>query len=126
MTKRAAALAAAAVLAAAGFACSSAESKVVDQYFTALRANDRGTVPYLSTYRQEFELGPQTEKQFRFSVLCPEDGWTEQIPISIMANGRAFETRGVLLKDLDARKEELVVVVSESSGSFRKNVGDPI
>jgi hypothetical protein len=31
-------------LAVAGFACSSAESNVVNQYFTALRANDQGTL----------------------------------------------------------------------------------
>jgi hypothetical protein len=44
MMQRGAALAAAAGLALAGLACSSAESKVVDQYFTALRANDQNTL----------------------------------------------------------------------------------
>ena len=44
MRQRGAALAVALGLAAAGLACSSAESKVVDQYFTALRANDQNTL----------------------------------------------------------------------------------
>jgi hypothetical protein len=44
MRQRGAALAVAVGLAAAGLACSSAESKVVDQYFTALRANDQNTL----------------------------------------------------------------------------------
>lgn len=43
MRQRGAALAAVG-LALAGLACSSAESKVVDQYFTALRANDQNTL----------------------------------------------------------------------------------
>jgi hypothetical protein len=42
MRERGTALAAAAL--AAGIACSSAESKVVDQYFNALRANDQNTL----------------------------------------------------------------------------------
>jgi len=44
MRQRATALAAALGLAVAAFACSSAESHVVNQYFTALRANDQGTL----------------------------------------------------------------------------------
>jgi len=44
MRERGTALAVAMGLALAGLACSSAESKVVDQYFNALRANDQGTL----------------------------------------------------------------------------------
>jgi hypothetical protein len=44
MRERATALAVALGLAVAGLACSSAESNVVNQYFTALRANDQGTL----------------------------------------------------------------------------------
>jgi hypothetical protein len=44
MRERGTALALATGLAVAGLACSSAESKVVDQYFTALRANDQNTL----------------------------------------------------------------------------------
>jgi len=44
MRERGTALAVAIGLALAGLACSSAESKVVDQYFNALRANDQGTL----------------------------------------------------------------------------------
>jgi hypothetical protein len=44
MRERTTSLAVAVGLAVAGFACSSAESNVVNQYFTALRANDQGTL----------------------------------------------------------------------------------
>lgn len=44
MRERGTALALALGLAVAGLACSSAESKVVDQYFGALKANDQGTL----------------------------------------------------------------------------------
>ncbi len=44
MRERGTALAVALGLAVAGLACSSAESKVVDQYFGALKANDQGTL----------------------------------------------------------------------------------
>jgi len=44
MRERATALGVALGLAVAGLACSSAESNVVNQYFTALRANDQGTL----------------------------------------------------------------------------------
>jgi hypothetical protein len=44
MRERGTALAVAVALAAAGLACSSAESKVVSQYFNALRANDQSTL----------------------------------------------------------------------------------
>ncbi len=44
MRERTTALAVALGLAVAGLACSNAESNVVNQYFTALRANDQGTL----------------------------------------------------------------------------------
>jgi hypothetical protein len=44
MRERTTSLAVAVGLAVTGFACSSAESNVVNQYFTALRANDQGTL----------------------------------------------------------------------------------
>ena len=44
MRERTTALAVALGLAVAGLGCSSAESNVVNQYFTALRANDQGTL----------------------------------------------------------------------------------
>ncbi len=49
MRERGAALATAVGLFAVGLACSSAESKVVDQYFTALRANDQNTLTSFAT-----------------------------------------------------------------------------
>ena len=49
MRERGAALATAMGLLAVGLACSSAESKVVDQYFTALRANDQNTLTSFAT-----------------------------------------------------------------------------
>ena len=27
--------------------------------------------------RQPFQIGPRSEKQYHFSILCPEDGWIE-------------------------------------------------
>ena len=44
MRERGTALAVTLGLAVAGLACSSGESKVVDQYFGALKANDQGTL----------------------------------------------------------------------------------
>jgi hypothetical protein len=44
MRERTTALAVALGLAVAGLACSSAEKNVINQYFTALRANDQGTL----------------------------------------------------------------------------------
>ena len=44
MKERRATLALALILTVAGLACSSGESKVVDQYFDALKANDQNTL----------------------------------------------------------------------------------
>jgi hypothetical protein len=49
MRERGAALATAVGLLGISLACSSAESKVVDQYFTALRANDQNTLTSFAT-----------------------------------------------------------------------------
>jgi hypothetical protein len=49
MRERAAALATAVGLLGIGLACGSAESKVVEQYFTALRANDQNTLTSFAT-----------------------------------------------------------------------------
>ncbi|MGD0089859.1 MAG: hypothetical protein ABSE73_08050 [Planctomycetota bacterium] len=87
--------------------------------FDPVKENDRGEKPYQTHYRQEFDVGPQTVKQYSFSVLCPEDGWTGPVPVSITANGRGFDVRLVTLHDLDAGGQDFVVVVSESSGAFR-------
>ena len=87
--------------------------------FDPVKENERGVIPYQTYYRQEFEVGPQTTKQYGFSVLCPEDGWNQAAPVSISAKGISYDVRYVQLHDLDAGGEDFVVVVSESSGSFR-------
>lgn len=81
-----------------------------------LRATDHGD-PYVTNYMQAFEVGPQTEKQYSFSVLCPEDGFPASIPVNISANNGFSTTRNIHLIDLT--ESDFVVVISESSGSFR-------
>ena len=76
-------------------------------------------LPYQTNYRQDIEVGPQTVKQYSFSVLCPEDGWNQAVPVSITAKGISYDVRYVQLHDLDAGGEDFVVVVSEASGAFR-------
>ncbi|HEY3323212.1 MAG TPA: hypothetical protein VGP72_22350 [Planctomycetota bacterium] len=74
--------------------------------------------PYVSYYRQEFEIGPQTTKQYHFSVLCPEGGISQFITIDISTGGRSYQ-RSVQLHELDVAREDFIVVVSESYGAFR-------
>ena len=81
-----------------------------------LKPNDQGVIPYTTTYRKDFELGPQTEKQLRFSVLMPEHAWTDAVLVQIVANGVTYP-RYVQIHDLEG--EDFIVVVSEGSGSFR-------
>ncbi|HYF49986.1 MAG TPA: hypothetical protein VEJ63_11300, partial [Planctomycetota bacterium] len=83
-----------------------------------LRENEAGQIPYRSNYRLDFDVGPQSEKQYRLSVLCPEHPFgTEPVQINITANGRVGVQRFVQLRDLEGK--DFIVVVSESSGSFR-------
>ena len=82
-----------------------------------LKENDAGESPYTTTYHQEFEIGPQSEKQYRFSVLCPENDWNPTIPVQISGTGLTPEVRMISLHDLD--DDDFILVVSESSGSFR-------
>jgi hypothetical protein len=81
-----------------------------------VRANQAGIVFYKTSYKQDFEVGPLTTKQYNFSVLCPEDGWADSLRIRITANGGTYEDRDVYLHDLDG--QDFVVVVSEASGAF--------
>jgi len=85
-----------------------------------LRMTEAGLNPYTTSYRQEFEIGPQSTKQYTFSVMYPENGGTtEGIPISITANGRTYQERLLSLHDLDSGNEDLIVVVSEKAGAYR-------
>jgi hypothetical protein len=77
--------------------------------------NKSGLVYYKTGYRQDIEIGPLTTKQYAFSVLCPENGWSEPVRVRIAANG-GIEERDVFLHDLDG--QDFIVVVSESSGAF--------
>jgi hypothetical protein len=67
MRERATALAVALGLAVAGLACSSAEKNVVNQYFTALRANDQGTLT-------SFAMVAFDQKVDDFSVVAISPG----------------------------------------------------
>lgn len=84
-----------------------------------LKMNEEGLVPYTSFYRQEFMVPRGGDRQIFFSVLCPENGWNEAVSIDIVANGRSYPQRLITLHDLDAGKEDFIVVVSEKSGAFR-------
>jgi hypothetical protein len=89
-------------------------------HFDPVRAGETATPVYQTDYRQDFRLGPQTVQQYSFSVLCPEGGWSgKTVDIEIVANGRSYGPRLVQLHDLDAAREDFIVVVSESSGAFR-------
>ncbi|HYG76853.1 MAG TPA: hypothetical protein VEK08_17750 [Planctomycetota bacterium] len=87
-----------------------------------LRMTEKGTIPYTTTYRQDFEIGPQSTKQYTFSVLYPENGFFDKdntgIPVQITANGGSYQ-RFVTLQDLDSASTDFIVVVSEKSGAFR-------
>jgi len=67
MRERATALGMALGLAVAGFACSSAESNVVNQYFTALRANDQGTLTSFAMVAFD-----QKVDDFKIVAISPE------------------------------------------------------
>jgi hypothetical protein len=69
MRERATAFAVALGLAVAGLACSSAEKNVVNQYFTALRANDQGTLT-------SFAMVAFDQKVDDFSVVAVGPGVT--------------------------------------------------
>ena len=84
-----------------------------------LKMTDEGQIPYTSYYRQDFEIGPGSSKLYTFSVLCPENGWSDAIGIDVTANGRSYGQRLVTLHDLDAGKEDFIAVVSDKSGAFR-------
>ena len=87
--------------------------------FNPVRENERGITPYQTYYRQEFEIGPQTTKQYSFSILCPEEGWNNAVEVGIAASGRPPVARLVTLHDLDAFRQDFIVVVSETAGAFR-------
>ncbi len=96
-----------------------------------LKPSDTSQTTYGTTYRQSFVVAPQSEKQYHFSIYCPEDGWNERLNLEIVTeNGRAYY-RDFRLHDLDQRNEELIVVVSDQPGAFKylgptlKNVNDP-
>jgi hypothetical protein len=67
MRERATAFAVALGLAVAGLACSNAEKNVVNQYFTALRANDQGTLT-------SFAMVAFDQKVDDFSVVAVSPG----------------------------------------------------
>lgn len=84
-----------------------------------LTGDGSSTNKYETTYSQPFDLGPQTIKQYRFSVLCPEDGWGST-PFYVRGtnSGIPFE-RPIDIRDLDGARTDFILVISELAGGYR-------
>ncbi|MEI6236179.1 MAG: hypothetical protein WCT04_24250 [Planctomycetota bacterium] len=81
--------------------------------------DDFNQITYRTSYRQAFQVAPQTEKPYHFSIFCPENGWNHSLNVEIVtSNGRPYN-RDFRLYDLDEKNEQLIVVVSDQPGSFR-------
>jgi hypothetical protein len=90
-----------------------------------LTGDSDSTTRYETTYAQPFDLGPKTQKQYRFSVLCPEDGWYSA-PFVVSGNysGYPFQ-RSIMIEDLDAQAADFILVISETAGGFRYLHNEP-
>jgi hypothetical protein len=99
MRERATAIAVALGLAVAGVACSSAEKNVVDQYFTALRANDQGTLTSFAmvAFDQKVDdwkvvrVGPETKGPATLPDLVKK---LKDVEAEQKANEREYRTWG--------------------------------
>src|SRR5205823_2471834 len=85
---------------------------------------------YRTSYRQSFQIAPQSEKQYHFSVFCPEEFWQTSVPLRIdYGRGSPF-TPSITLDDLDQQNKQLIVVVSDQPGAYkylgpeRRNIED--
>lgn len=74
---------------------------------------------YESKYEQKFQVAPQSEKQYHFSIFCPEEGWSQNINLEIITNQLGTKTRVFELANLDERQEQLIVVVSDQPGAYK-------
>ena len=83
------------------------------------KLDDMSQTTYMTSYRQSFQVAPQTEKPYHFSVFCPENGWNQGLTVEILTAGGRTYTRDFKLYDLDGRNEQLIVVVSDQPGSFK-------
>jgi len=99
MRERATAIAVALGLAVAGLACSSAESNVVSQYFTALRANDQNTLTSFAmvAFDQKVDdfnivsIGPETRTPATLPELVKKQ---KELEAEQAANKKEYQTWG--------------------------------
>lgn len=91
-------------------------SSIVLNHF---KPDDAQQTTYATTYRQAFQVAPQTEKPYHFSIFCPENGWNEHITVEIATTSGHVFYRDIKIHDLDQRNEQLIVVVSDQPGSFK-------
>ncbi len=99
MRERTTALAVALGLAVAGLACSSAEKNVINQYFTALRANDQGTLTSFAmvAFDQKVDdwkvvrVGPETKTPVTLPELVKKQ---KDLEAQLATNTREARTWG--------------------------------
>lgn len=86
------------------------------------KAKDVGKRLYTTIYRRRFEIGSGTTKRYRFSILYPDNGMSENawnsFSVEISSDGRQSAARRVTLRDVT--DERLIAVVSDKPGAFRR------
>ena len=87
--------------------------------FNQVQPGGSAEIPYSTTYRQPFNVGPENENQYHFSILCPDYGWDSNVGIRIETSVGSSYSRAFTLRDLDQAREELIVVVSDTPGAFK-------
>ena len=113
MRERATALGVALGLAVAGLACSSAESNVVNQYFTALRANDQNTLTSFAmvAFDQQVDdwkvvsVGPETKAPANLPDLVKKQKELEAQQAENLKEFRAWGNDLEIYPKLDQVKE---------------------
>src|ERR1043165_7671268 len=89
-----------------------------------------GDVSYKTEYRQSFQIASKSEKQYHFSVFCPEETWQSGVELYVKPANHSVVTRTIQLDDLDQNNRQLIVVVSDQPGAYkylgpqRKNADD--
>ncbi len=84
-----------------------------------VKPDDTSANTFLTSYRQSFQVAPQAEKPYHFSIFCPENGWNAVLNVDIATAGGRLYSRDFRLYDLDQKGEQLIVVVSDQPGAFK-------
>ena len=86
-----------------------------------VKPDDFSQTTFTTSYLQNFQVAPQTEKPYHFSIFCPELGWggNGRLQADIVTPGGRTYTRDFTLYDLDQKNEQLIVVVSDQPGTFK-------